>query len=202
MKTTEADQLLDRLARGDVGVASDLHTAYAAYLRTVVRRQLSDRLRVRFDSADVIQSVWVHVIRQLTTAGWQVASEAQLRALLTVIARRRLVSRARTHARSLAEENGGCALQEIHTPDTQPRPSEVAQAAELWERMMEICSPEHHGILLLRREGLPLAEIAARTGFHEGSVRRILRRLARELALQVEPLTSEGDAPPQSGDAR
>jgi RNA polymerase sigma-70 factor (ECF subfamily) len=202
MKTTEADQLLDRLARGDVGVASDLHTAYAAYLRTVVRRQLSDRLRVRFDSADVIQSVWVHVIRQLTTSGWQVASEAQLRALLTVIARRRLVSRARTVARSLAEENAGCAIQEIHAPDRQPRPSELAQAAELWERMLELCSPEHQGILRLRREGLPLAEIASRTGLHEGSVRRIIRRLARELALQVDPLTSDSDAPPQPGDAQ
>jgi RNA polymerase sigma-70 factor (ECF subfamily) len=49
-------------------------------------------------------------------------------------------------------------------------------------------------VLVLRREGLPLAEIAARTGLHEGSVRRILRRLARELALRAEPLTPEPEA--------
>ena len=47
--------------------------------------------------------------------------------------------------------------------------------------MLDLCPPEHHEVLVLRREGLPLVEIAARTGLHEGSVRRILRRLAREL---------------------
>jgi DNA-binding IclR family transcriptional regulator len=33
-------------------------------------------------------------------------------------------------------------------------------------------------------EGLPLAEIAARTGLHEDSVRRVVRTLARRLALK------------------
>ncbi|QJW98762.1 helix-turn-helix domain-containing protein [Frigoriglobus tundricola] len=37
-------------------------------------------------------------------------------------------------------------------------------------------------MLRLRRDGLPLAEVAARTGLHEGSVRRVLRRLFREVA--------------------
>jgi RNA polymerase sigma-70 factor (ECF subfamily) len=50
--------------------------------------------------------------------------------------------------------------------------------------MLQLCPPEHRAVLCLRRDGLPLAEIAARTGLHEGSVRRILRRLVRELALE------------------
>jgi RNA polymerase sigma-70 factor (ECF subfamily) len=70
----------------------------------------------------------------------------------------------------------------------------VVQAEELWDTMLDLCPPEHHPVLVLRREGLPLAEIAARTGLHEGSVRRILRRLARELALRAEPLTPEPEA--------
>jgi RNA polymerase sigma-70 factor (ECF subfamily) len=67
----------------------------------------------------------------------------------------------------------------------QPRPSEVAQAGELWDRMLALCPADHHEVLRLRRSGLPLMEVAARTGMHEGSVRRILRRLARRLS--VEP---------------
>src|SRR5436190_1174477 len=78
--------------------------------------------------------------------------------------------------------------------DDAPRPSEVAQANDLWDRLLALCPPEHHAILRLRRDGLPLEEIAARTGLHEGSVRRILRRLARELALAEEPLAAGGDA--------
>ena len=34
----------------------------------------------------------------------------------------------------------------------------------------------------VKREGLPVQEIAARTGLHEGSIRRIVRGLARQLA--------------------
>jgi RNA polymerase sigma-70 factor (ECF subfamily) len=70
----------------------------------------------------------------------------------------------------------------------EPRPSEVAQAGDLWEKMLALCPPEHHELLRLRRQGLLLTEIAARTGLHEGSVRRILRQLARQLALEQEPL--------------
>ena len=43
--------------------------------------------------------------------------------------------------------------------------------------------PAHREILILKRQGLPLAEIAARTGLHEGSIRRILYDLARRLAI-------------------
>ncbi len=50
-------------------------------------------------------------------------------------------------------------------------------------RMLEECSPAHREILILKRQGLPNSEIAARTGLHEGSIRRILYELARRLAL-------------------
>ena len=43
-------------------------------------------------------------------------------------------------------------------------------------------------LLRLRREGVPLAEIAARTGLHPGSIRRILRELARKMAFKQRPI--------------
>ena len=49
--------------------------------------------------------------------------------------------------------------------------------------MLEECSPAHREILVLKRQGLLLTEIAARTGMHEGSIRRILYDLARRLAV-------------------
>ena len=48
--------------------------------------------------------------------------------------------------------------------------------------MLALCSPAHHELLRLKRQGLRLAEIAARTGLHESSVRRILYDLARRYA--------------------
>jgi DNA-directed RNA polymerase specialized sigma24 family protein len=54
--------------------------------------------------------------------------------------------------------------------------------------MLAACPVEHHKLLRLRRQGLTLQEIADHLGLHEGSVRRILRRLARDLAICQEPL--------------
>jgi len=65
----------------------------------------------------------------------------------------------------------------------QPRPSEVAQANELWANLLALCPPQYHELLRLKRQGFSLANIAARTGLHEDSVRRIIRKLARQFAV-------------------
>jgi RNA polymerase sigma-70 factor (ECF subfamily) len=70
----------------------------------------------------------------------------------------------------------------------QPQPSEMAEADELWEEMLALCPPAHRELLRLKRQGVPLAEIAARTGLHESSVRRILYDLSRRWSRRHEPL--------------
>jgi RNA polymerase sigma factor (sigma-70 family) len=184
MSAEAGDDLLARLARGDAEAAESLFAAYAPFLRAVVRCHLSDPVRAKLDSADVVQSVWVQVVRQLNDNGWQISDENQLKGLLATIARRRLVTRIRKHARSLGGDQPANANLEEVKDSRHPPPSEVAQANDLWAKLLELCPPNHHPILMLRRDGLTLDEIAERTGLHEGSVRRILRRLSRDLALQ------------------
>jgi DNA-directed RNA polymerase specialized sigma24 family protein len=72
-------------------------------------------------------------------------------------------------------------LQDV-APTPQPRPSEVAQAEELWQEMLARYPPAHQELLRLKREGKSLAEIAEQTGLHPSSVRRILYELARHFA--------------------
>ena len=67
-------------------------------------------------------------------------------------------------------------------PSVQPRASQLAQADELWSTLLELCPPAHREVLELKRDGVPIQEIASLTGLHEGSVRRILYDLARRLA--------------------
>ncbi|HEX4611242.1 MAG TPA: sigma-70 family RNA polymerase sigma factor [Urbifossiella sp.] len=188
------EELFDRLNRGEADAVAALHAAYGSYLRAVVRRQLAARLRTKFDSADVVQSVWVQVLQQLGRDGWKPESEPQLRALLATIARRRLANRARHHGRGLAAERPADDGWDAVPDAPRARPSEVAQADELWDRMLGALRPEHRELLVLRREGLSLEEIAARTGLHEGSVRRILRRLFSDLALRDDPPAPEAAA--------
>jgi RNA polymerase sigma-70 factor (ECF subfamily) len=188
MTAAEIESVLARLAEGDVTAAGGLYTAYAVFVRTVVRRRLTAHLRAQYDSADVAQSVWAQVVRRIGS-GWRIRSEPELRALLAVIACRRLATRARTRSHP-TDEAGDSALAAVPAR-YQSSPSQLACATDLWDRLLGLCAPEHRAILQLRRDGLPLAEVAARTGFHEGTVRRILRNLFRAYAIEKRT-----DAPP------
>jgi RNA polymerase sigma-70 factor (ECF subfamily) len=182
------DDLLEQLRQGDAGAAERLLAAYGPYLRVVVRRQLPRRLRAKFDSADVVQSVWARLFDGLRAGRWRFAAPGQLRAFLATAARHRLTDRVRQHRR--AAEGERPLVPEALPPGGGPRPSELAQADDLWDKMLALSPPAHHELLRLRAQGLPLEEIAARTGLHEGSVRRALRQLARRMAL--------GEGPPPS----
>jgi RNA polymerase sigma-70 factor (ECF subfamily) len=186
MSAQPLDELLEQLRRGDDAAAERLFRTYEPYLRKVVRRQLPRQLQAKFDSMDVVQSVWAQVFRGFREAGWQFAGPAQLRAFLATVTRHRLTDRVRHYHTALERERPMIHAEAPDIPaSAHPRPSEMAQADDLWQRMLALCPPEHREILYLKRQGLLLEEIAARTGMHEGSVRRILRKLARDLAFDA-----------------
>jgi RNA polymerase sigma-70 factor (ECF subfamily) len=188
MPAEPSDDLLGQIGRGEVEAAEALFQTYAPYLRAIVRRHLSDRLRSKFDSADVVQSVWVQVVRQLGRDGWRVESEDHLRALLATIARRRVASRARKHPDHRDEVPPGPAGFDDVPQGRYAKPSEVAQAGDLVQGQPLPPQPQDDAVFRRAEGQHPVPQVAGRTGLHEGSVRRILRRLARELALDHQPL--------------
>lgn len=175
--------LLTRLCSGDVAAAERVFHEYEPYLRKAVRRQLPPRLRARFDSVDIVQSVWASVLTGFRDAGWKFTDANHLRAFLLRATRNRFIDRVRQHQTSLAQEEplGDADLGELGESQ-EPRPSEVVQAEDLWTRMLALCPTEHQELLRLKRQGHSLGEIATRTGLHVDSVRRILRNLARQIA--------------------
>ena len=183
MDDATIEGLLGRLASGDAAAAEEVFRAYEPYLRKVVRRRLPAMAQGRLDSEDIVQSVWADLLGGFREARLRFADAGQLRAFLIRVVQYRLYDRA---GRALAQANREepLALLDQEPPSPEPRPSERAQAACLWERLLALCPPEHHEVLRLRRLGLTMAEVAERTGLHEGSVRRILRRLARHVAYQ------------------
>lgn len=183
MSNENADRLVARLNAGEPASLEEVYRAYEPFLRMVIRRHLSAPLRTKLDSMDVIQSVWADVQRGLCQPGLHFPDETHLRAFLAKAARNRLVDRFRQHRNALEHERSLAGDErDDPLPSLEPRPSEFAQAEELWELLLELCPPGHRDILRLKQQGIPLAEIAARTGFHESSVRRILYELARKLA--------------------
>ena len=186
MSRETLDHLLEQLCSGDEASAEQVFLEYEPYLRLVVRRMLPARLRCKFDSVDVVQSVWADVLVGFREAGWRFASAGHLKAFLMKATRNRFLDRVRQqrvpllHERSLEAAN-----LDSSSPSDHPEPSDLAQAAELWQQMLALCAPHHRPLLELKREGRTLAEIASRTGFHPSSVRRIFYDLARQLALSA-----------------
>jgi DNA-directed RNA polymerase specialized sigma24 family protein len=142
----------------------------------------------------------VDVFRGFRKAGWRFPDAQHLRRFLLIATRNRLIDRVRQHRRSLAREvllrETGSWPQAVSS--AAPRPSEVPQAADLWERIRAHCPPQHRPLLVLRREGYSVAEIADHTGLHADSVRRILRTLARRMAYTDLPVrTIDEGGPPR-----
>ncbi len=197
MSADPLDAVLEKLTSGDPEAAERVFLAYEPYLRMVVRRHLSPGLRAKFDSVDIVQSVWADLLRGFRQAGGRFADAAHLRAFLIRLTRHRFIDRLRQHRRAveieqpLAEDDWEQTL-----PATEPQPAEVAEADELWEQMLQLCPPEHRELLRLKREGAITSELAARTGLHEGRVRRILCTLSRRLARRRERADSGGPTAP------
>ena len=93
MNAPPEDALLDRLCRGDADAAESVFLKYEPLLRGVVRRLLRPRLRTKFDSADVVQSVWTDLIAGFRAGRWRFGDEAQLRAFLVRMTRNRFLDR-------------------------------------------------------------------------------------------------------------
>jgi RNA polymerase sigma-70 factor (ECF subfamily) len=184
LSDASVERWIARLNAGDPAALERLMTLYEPYVRILVRRRLGARLRSKVESRDIAQSVMADAVLGFRRGGLRFEGRAQLLGYFRRIALRRLADRYQKHRRSLEHEQPlGDSLVRDHPADAQPRPSEVAQGREFWERLMRSCPPTHRDIVRLRMSGTPLAEIARQTGLHEGSVRRILYDLARRMAI-------------------
>ena len=193
------DELLEKLNGGDEVAAQQVFITYEPYLRKVVRRLLPAELRAKFDSVDVFQSVCGDVLVAFRQGGMRFQTVAQLRAFLIKATRNRFIDRMRQHRTAAHLERPLHDAEPAALPlSPQPRPSESAAAAELWERLLLLCPPEHHQLLHLRRQGASASEIAKRVNIHEGSVRRILRELSLRLALNTATTCGRESSPAAS----
>ncbi len=181
--TDSLEALLERLNAGDRLAVKRMFVAFEPYMRMVVRRKISGSLRAKFDSADVVQSVWADFVAGIENAKWHFENIDQLRAFLVIMTRNRFIDRMRRHRDSLERE---VTLANDHVDelpaDRCPRVSENFYADELWQQMVEACPPAHYELLALKRNGASIAEIAERTKLHKSSVRRILYDIARRVS--------------------
>src|SRR5439155_6242899 len=146
------DNLLVQLCNGDMAAAEQVFLAYEPYLRKAICRHFPASLRARFDPADILQSVWADLLRGFREAGWRFSDADHLRGFLFIAARNRLIDRTRQHQKAVLREQRlreGDRQQIL--PSSQPGPSELAQADDLWHQMLAHCPPEHRPMLRPQR---------------------------------------------------
>ena len=82
MSSESLDTLLVKLTNGEESAAERVFRDYEPFLRAMVRRRLTPPLRAKFDSMDVVQSVWADVLEGYREGGWRFTDRDHLRAFL------------------------------------------------------------------------------------------------------------------------
>ena len=187
-------KLIRLLSEGDEEAAAEVFRTYEPYLRMVVRQRLRPKFRPKFDSVDIVQSVWVDMLDHFREGARRFDSPTHLKNFLVRATLNRFIDRLRSNRRAVEIERSIGSEAAASVPETHtPAPSEVEQAEELWTRMLELCPPAHRELLRLKRQGLPATEIGLRTGLNPGSVRRILAQLASRIAQEPHSLLHPND---------
>jgi RNA polymerase sigma factor (sigma-70 family) len=184
MTSAPLENAVRRLNDGDPTAAEEIFRIYEPYLRMVVRRRLSQELRTKFDSADIVQSAWADLWNGFRTARWKFPDPVRLRGFLVKATLNRLIDHIRQHRLAMTHERGLERGNVEHLAVASGRPSESVQMHELWDQLLAACPAEHHELLRLKQQGLSSAEIGQRVGLHESSVRRIISDLGRRFTLE------------------
>ncbi len=100
----ELESLLVRLNSGDTAAAEQVFLKFEPYLRTIVRRQISARMRAKFDSSDIVQSVWADLIVGFCQGRWHFDDRGHLPAFLEKATQNRFLDRLRQQKSPLAHE--------------------------------------------------------------------------------------------------
>ncbi len=173
--------LLPRIARGDSLAVRQLVSRYERLVWSLARRYAIDPT----DAEDAVQDVFLSVWQSADRFDEARASEP---VFITVIARRRLIERARGRKRrpptEPLDDQTTLASEGLH-PE---RSAEAARAVQA----LETLRPEQRNVLVLStREGMTHEEIAEHTGLPLGTVKTHVRRAlihVREVLMLEEQL--------------
>ncbi len=182
-KPTEFAALMRRLRDGSEEAAWELVEHYGSSVQRVIRRSLNEHMRSKFDSIDFVQAVWFSLFKERERFN-SFQTPAQLSAFLMGMAQNKLAHEQRrrleTQKHDLRREESADPADHHYLDPNSPRPSQIAQARELWHSLMAGESEQNQGIVKLRLAGLTYDEIGSTLGIHGRTARRVIDRLSKE----------------------
>jgi RNA polymerase sigma-70 factor (ECF subfamily) len=177
----EIGRWIDAARNGDQEAWEKLHQRYRSLLSFTAQAGMPDHLRGRFDTEDVLQSVFLAAFRALGSYDYR--GEASFRSWLKEITRNELADRIRAHdagKRSIRRE------QSVGDPDVYPRsgeegdtPSQIVSRAQRRDQVltaMRRLEDEQQEVLWMRDfEGRTWEQIGRLAGCTESGARRRYR---------------------------
>ncbi|MFN0133481.1 MAG: sigma-70 family RNA polymerase sigma factor [Phycisphaerales bacterium] len=157
--------LLQRVAAGDDAAVRETIDRYGPLVWSLARRHLG----ASHEAEEVVQDIFVQL--------WQVASRFNSElgsepTFVAMIARRRLIDRARSRARRPKEEVIG----EAAAPPSADRLTDADDAAQAARALASLSGEQQRVIRLSVHHGLSHEEIATATGMPLGTVKTHIRR--------------------------
>lgn len=169
--------LLAACRRRDPAATDELVRRYLPHVRAAVRRRLAAHMRLRFDSHDFAQDVWLSFFR-VALDRQDLRDEGALVAYLSQMARLKVAEEYRhqtTQKVGLSRE--APVAEATGLTARQPTPSENATADEEWERLTAGLPDRERRMLQMLRDGHTHADTAATFQMSEKTVQRLVRRL-------------------------
>lgn len=180
----ESAELVTRWRNGDEQAADELFRRYAGRLLALAQSRLSDKLALRVDAEDVVQSVYRSFFVHARAGRYIFERSGDLWKLLVAITLHKVRGQAEFHAadkraldREQAAPNGAADWQGLSVPalTRQPTPLEAAALADELEQVMRHLESPQRKMFELRLQGYSLEEIAAEC---DCSVRTVKRGLS------------------------
>lgn len=182
--------LVARARAGEAAAVAELTRAFEQDVRMMVRVRLPRALRAQFDSMDFVQAVWKSVlVGDVPEDAPTFRDPRHFRGYLAVVARNKVWEEHRrcssrkydlTREERLYVRRGGRdQAREVPAPD--PTPSEQVQADDRLDQLLAGRPPLEALAVRMRRDGRTFEEIAAATGLHERTVRRVFDLLRERM---------------------
>jgi RNA polymerase sigma-70 factor (ECF subfamily) len=187
--------LIRRVRAGEEEAAAELVRLYEPTIRRVARVRLADdRLRRRFDSTDICQSVFASFFVRAALGQFDLESPEQLLGLLVSMSRKKVIDHAREEAaarrdyRRLMPEG----LEDKDFVAADATPSTEAATGELLHEVRRRLTDEERQLAEQRAAGRDWAQIAAECG---GSPEALRKQLARAIDRVGQELGLDGFEP-------
>ena len=180
--------LIRRFRRGESDAATAIYVRYAGRLAKLADRKSGRDLQSRFDTADVVQSVFRTFFRRVAGGDYDVPDGDELWGLMMVITLNKVRRLAARH-RAAKRDVGATAASD---PDALTRLASGDDEQSL--QLLKVTINEFYGdldestrqILNLRVEGHGVAEIAELSGRTKRTVERVLQRIREQLRKQID----------------